>query len=150
MLGRTTITDVKTGLSLGELVWDRRGSARRGYGLSGFTVFFNKINIKEVSPTTRAKFNYYIQSIYRFNKLRKLKKETDLQMFTDFFSFENKIDFLFEGKKEFNFKTMHDFQIGVMKDMILSERGMVPISDTLLKREYMYQLKEFKIKQKRK
>jgi len=75
MLGRTTITDVKTGLSLGELVWDRRGSARRGYGLSGFTVFVNKINIKEVSPTTRAKFNYYIQSIYRFNKLRKLKKK---------------------------------------------------------------------------
>jgi hypothetical protein len=150
MLGKTVITDVKTGLVLGEIVWDRRGSNRRGYSLSGFSIFINKINIKEVSPTTKAKFNYYIQSVYRFNKLRKIKKEADLEIYSNFFSTENRTDFLFEGKKEFAFKTIHDFQIGVMKDMILSERGIIPLTDAFLKREYTYRLKEFKVKQKRK
>jgi hypothetical protein len=149
MLGRTIITDVKTGLTLGELVWDRRGSNKRGYVLSGFSVYINRPNLNESSPTTKAKFSYYIQNVYRFNKLRKIKKEADLEIYSNFFITEHKTDFLFEGKKDFNFKNMDDFQIGVMKDIIENERGTVKISDAFLKREYTHALKEFKVKQKR-
>lgn len=150
MLGRTIISDVKTGLALGELVWDRRGSSRRGYGLSGFSVYVNKPNIEQLAPTTKAKFNLYIQNIYRLTKLRKIKKESDLEIYSGMFIEENKPDFLFEGKKEFDFKRMEDFKITVMRDIIENERGNFRLNDAFIKREYIFSIKKFKNKQRKK
>lgn len=146
MLGRTIISDVKTGLTLGELVWDRRGSSRRGYSLSGFSVYINRPNINEITPTTRAKFNLYIQNIYRLHKLRKIRNETDIEIYSGLFITENKADFLFEGKKEFTFRRMEDFKITVMRDIIENERGNFRLSEKFLKREYNISIKEFKNK----
>ena len=146
MLARVTISDVKSGNVLGELSWDRRGSKKKGYTLSGFRVHINRKAIQEVSAITTTKAKLYLQTLYRLNKLKKVRKEVDLEMFTNIFIADHKPNILFEGKKEFNFRAINDFDVKLLRSMIESTPGFVVLNDDYLKREFILKLKEHKRK----
>lgn len=148
MLARVTISDIKTGDVLGELSWDRRGNKKKGFVLSGFRVHINRKAMQEVSVITSTKAKLYLQTLYRLHKLKKIKKEVDLEMFTNIFIADHKPNVLFEGKKDFNFRAVNDFDVKLLRSMIESTPGFVTLNDDYFKREFILKLKEQKRKNK--
>jgi len=144
MLGRTLITDLQTQLLLGVILWQRKGSKEHDYKLSGFTVYINTNNIQSSTPTTQAKTKHYLQSLYRLNKLRKIKTETDLQIFSNMFIFENQPNILFNDELHFDIKVFKNFKMEVMRNIVMHELKNHVLDDRYLKREFIDKLKLFR------
>lgn len=144
MLCRTLITDLNKQSLLGVVLWERKGSKEKGYKLSGFTVYINSRGMLETTTTTASKTKHYLQSLYRLHKLKNIKTEDDLEIFSNMFIAENQPNILFDDEMHYTFTLFKNFKMPVMRNIVEHELKNYILNDIYLKQEFINKLKKFR------